>query len=118
MISQSTTSSQRAFALFLGLVGVAAFSLTLPVTRLAVVELNPTFIASGRAIVAALLAAIALLATQSAIPRGRQWWQLLGTAAGCVIGFPLLATWAMAYVPAAHGAVITGLLPLVTALFA
>lgn len=36
---------------------------------------------------------------------------------GVVIGFPLLATWAMTTVPAAHGAVIVGLLPLSTALF-
>lgn len=117
MSPQSTASSQRAISLILGLIGVAAFSLTLPVTRVAVNELDPTFIASGRAIVAAMLAAIALLVTRSVIPQGRQWIKLLGTASGVVVGFPLLATWAMLYVPAAHGAVITGLLPLVTALF-
>jgi drug/metabolite transporter (DMT)-like permease len=100
------------------LLGVASFSLTLPVTRIAVTEMDPTFIASGRAIVAAALAAFALLVTRSDVPAGRQWLRLLTVACGVVVGFPLLATWAMLYVPAAHGAVITGLLPLVTALFA
>ncbi|WP_124946579.1 DMT family transporter [Sulfurirhabdus autotrophica] len=40
-----------------------------------------------------------------------------GTAIGVVIGFPFLSTWAMKTIPAAHGAVVVGLLPLVTALF-
>ena len=46
-----------------------------------------------------------------------QWLRLGGIAIGVVIGFPLLSTWAMTYVPAAHGAVVVGLLPLSTALF-
>jgi drug/metabolite transporter (DMT)-like permease len=104
-------------ALFLGLLGVASFSLTLPVTRVAVRELDPTFIASGRAVVAAALAAIALMLARSRVPRGWQWPRLLATASGVVIGFPLFATWAMKYVPSSHGAVVVGLAPLVTALF-
>jgi drug/metabolite transporter (DMT)-like permease len=36
-------------------------------------------------------------------------------AAGVVVGFPLFSAWAMRYVPAAHGAVVVGLLPLATA---
>src|SRR5690606_39505429 len=39
-------------------------------------------------------------------------------AAGIVVGWPLASTLAMATVPAAHGAVFNGLLPLTTAAFA
>lgn len=101
----------------LGLLGVAGFSLTLPATRLAVVELDPTFVGLGRAIIAAIIAGIALAISRSPRPVGRQWLRLGGTAVGVVIGFPLLSAWAMTTVPASHGAVVVGLVPLSTALF-
>lgn len=99
------------------MLGVIGFSLTLPATRLAVVELDPTFVGLGRAVVAAFIAGVALLAVRAPLPVGGQWLRLAGTALGVVIGFPLLSAWAMKTVPAAHGAVFVGLLPLVTALF-
>ena len=100
-----------------GTLGVVGFSLTLPATRLAVTDLDPTFVGLGRAIIAALIAGIALVMFHAPRPAGRQWLRLAGTALGVVIGFPLLSTWAMTTVPAAHGAVVVGLLPLSTALF-
>jgi drug/metabolite transporter (DMT)-like permease len=100
-----------------GMLGVVGFSLTLPATRLAVVELDPTFVGLGRAIIAAIMAGFALAITRAPRPIGMQWLRLAGTAFGVVIGFPLLSTWAMTTVPAAHGAVVVGLLPLSTAFF-
>ena len=41
--------------LFLGFLGVLAFSFTLPATRVAVEELDPTFVGIGREAVAAAL---------------------------------------------------------------
>jgi drug/metabolite transporter (DMT)-like permease len=104
-------------SLFFGMLGVLGFSLTLPATRLAVVDLDPTFVGLGRAIIAAGLAAIILWIAKAPKPVGRQWLRLGATALGVVVGFPLLSTWAMKSVPAAHGAVIVGLIPLSTALF-
>lgn len=109
--------SVRSKSTILGTLGVAGFSLTLPATRLAVTELDPTFVGLGRAIIAALIAGIALVIFRSPRPVGMQWLRLGGTAIGVVIGFPLLSTWAMTTVPAAHGAVVVGLMPLSTALF-
>jgi drug/metabolite transporter (DMT)-like permease len=100
-----------------GTLGVVGFSLTLPATRMAVSELDPTFVGLGRAIIAAVIAGIALIIVRAQRPVGRQWFRLCATAFGIVIGFPLLSTWAMTMVPAAHGAVVVGLLPLSTALF-
>jgi drug/metabolite transporter (DMT)-like permease len=101
--------------LLLGLVGVAAFSVTLPATRIAVVALDPVFVGLGRAVVAALLAVVVLAVTRSPLPRASQWPRLALVAAGVVLGFPLLTAWAMRHVPASHGAVVVGLLPLATA---
>jgi drug/metabolite transporter (DMT)-like permease len=104
-------------SLVFGMLGILGFSLTLPATRLAVVDLDPTFVGLGRAVVAAGFATIGLIAGRSPLPNRRQWMRLGATALGVVIGFPLLSTMAMKTVPATHGAVIVGLIPLVTALF-
>lgn len=101
-----------------GLLGVFSFSLTLPATRVAVAELDPTFVGLGRAIVAAILAAIALRVTRQPLPTRSQWRDLAIVAFGVILGFPLLSAWAMRQLPAAHGAVVIGLIPLATAIAA
>jgi len=102
--------------LILGLVAVALFSLTLPATRAAVTFFSPWFVASGRAVVAGLLALGIIMLFRSPLPNQRQWGQLAIIALGVVFGFPFFTTWAMQHVPAAHGAVVLALLPLATAL--
>ena len=97
------TLSIHSKSIIFGLLGVIGFSLTLPATRMAVAELDPTFVGLGRAIIAAAIAGLALAVTSSRKPVGKQWFRLGGTAMGVVIGFPLLSTWAMTTVPAAHG---------------
>lgn len=108
--------------MWLGFIGVAIFSQTLPFTRMAVAELDPIFVALARAVLAAGLA-LGLLALRGALaparrPRGRQWARLAVTALGVVVGFPLFSSLAMREVPAGHGAIVIGLLPLATAVFA
>ncbi|KRB76985.1 hypothetical protein ASE01_09470 [Nocardioides sp. Root190] len=101
-----------------GLVGVTAFSFTLPLTRIALEGLSPLFIGAGRAVVAGLLAAVVLAVTRQAVPDPRQWARLLVVAGGVVIGFPLLTSYALTEVPASHGAVVIALLPAATAVIA
>jgi drug/metabolite transporter (DMT)-like permease len=103
-------------SLLYGFLGITIFSITLPATRLAVAHLTPTFVGLGRAVVAAALALILLLLTRQPIPPRRTWPQFALVVAGVIIGFPLLSAIAMQDAPASHGAVITGLLPLATAL--
>ena len=106
--------------LWLGLVGVVIFALTLPMTRLAVgtpgdPQMSGVFIALGRAVVAAALSATFLVATRAPWPRRDQWLPLALTSAGVVFGFPLFTSIAMRYVEAVHASVIVGVLPLATA---
>ncbi|WP_296950042.1 DMT family transporter [uncultured Massilia sp.] len=104
--------------LLLGLAGVALFSLTLPMTRMAVAGLDPLFVTFGRALGAAVLAAAWLAWRRAPLPGRAALRPLALVALGCVVGFPLLTSLALRSLPAAHGAVLTGLLPLCTALYA
>lgn len=98
--------------------GIAGFSLTLPMTRLALKVFDPIVLTLGRALIAAVLSAMVLLMARQKIPPMRLWWRFALVAAGVVYGFPLLSSLAMQHVPASHGAAITGLLPLVSTVIA
>ncbi|WP_229509132.1 DMT family transporter [Massilia sp. CCM 8734] len=108
--------SDESAGMLLGLAGVALFSLTLPFTRMAVAGLEPVFVALGRALVAALLAAIWLAWKRAPLPPRSALWPLAMVSLGCVIGFPWLTSIALRSLPASHGAVLVGILPLATAL--
>lgn len=103
-----------------GFVGVLAFSLTVPLTRVAVDDgaMSPVFAGAARTVVAAVLAAVTLLATRARLPKGSQWWRIAVVAAGIVVAFPLLTSFALRSAPASHGAVVIALLPAATAVAA
>jgi drug/metabolite transporter (DMT)-like permease len=105
----------RTSGLALGFLGVAAFSVTLPATRIAVAELDPVFVGLGRAVVAAVFAGAALAFTGQRLPTRGELRRLALAALGVVFGFPLFSALAMRSVPATHGAILIGLLPLATA---
>jgi drug/metabolite transporter (DMT)-like permease len=111
-------TSRRGYAL--GLLGVAIFALTLPMTRLATgtpeaPQLGGLYIATGRAVVAAALSALFLLAVRAPRPTRAQWQTLAWVALGVVFGFPICTSIAMRHVEAVHASVIVGVLPLATA---
>lgn len=109
--------------LWLGVLGVAVFALTLPMTRLATgtadaPQLSPWFVTFGRAVLAGLLS-IAFLALSGARLPSPQERRLLALAVvGNALGFPLLLGFALRQVSAGHAAVIMALLPLATAALA
>ncbi len=99
----------------LGFIGVAIFSVTLPATRIAVTGgLDVVTVGLGRAVVAAAVAAVILAVRRQPLPDRRHWGRLVVVALGVVLGFPLFMTISMQTVPAAHGGVVMGVLPLVT----
>ena len=118
----NTPSSHRdrTLGLWLGVLGVAIFAVTLPATRLATgtseqPQLSPWFVTVGRAALAGLLSAVFLLATRSPRPQPQQWRHLGWAVLGNALGYPLLLAFALRSVTASHAAVVTALLPLVTA---
>ena len=100
-----------------GFIGVLLFSGSLPATRVAVHDLNPLFLTTARASIAALLALAVLLITNEERPSRKQLFPLTIVALGAVVGFPLLSALALRYITSAHSIVFLGLLPLVTASF-
>lgn len=117
--------SQVRAGLVLGTLGVVLFSLTLPVTRLAIVlgDLSPLAVTLIRLDVAIVLSVLLLLMARARLPALSMLPDLLAVAAGAVIGFPLLMAYALALIPAdqspaSHAIVVSGLLPLVTAVAA
>ena len=137
MNSAQPSSQNVKTGLWLGLLGVTFFAATLPMTKLAVgtaadPQLTPWFITFGRAAVAGVLSILYLHRQYSRrlepdfasknivwkLPNIAEWGLLGFTACGVVVGFPLFMSLALQYVPSTHGAVVTGLLPLTTAVIA
>lgn len=100
-----------------GLLGVIIFSGSLPATRLAVADFSPMFLTSVRAVIAASLGAVLLVALRPARPARGDLFPLVIVAVGVVVGFPLLTALALQRITAAHSIVFIGLLPLATASF-
>jgi drug/metabolite transporter (DMT)-like permease len=109
--------------LALGLLGVVIFAMTLPMTRLAVgdaadPQLPPGFVTAGRAALAGLCSIAYLLAVRAPRPAAKHLPSLAVCALGTVVGFPLFLALALRQVDAMHAAVVTGVLPLGTAVVA
>ena len=102
----------------LGFLGVLAFSLSLPANKLAVEGIDPFAITVLRAAAAGVLAAGYLLAVRARLPRLRDIRSLGLSALGVVVGFPLFSSLALMTSETGHSAVIIGLLPALTAVFA
>ncbi|MBU6265287.1 MAG: DMT family transporter [Actinomycetales bacterium] len=115
--SNKSVSTGRYAGVLWGLLGILIFSFTLPFTRIAVATINPLFLTTGRAALAALFALIVFAVVRPQRPNKNQVIRLIVVAAGVVIGFPLFTSLALQSVPSAHGTVVIALLPAVTALF-
>jgi drug/metabolite transporter (DMT)-like permease len=100
-----------------GFIGVLIFSGSLPATRVAVREFDPTFLTSARAAIAGLLGLALLLLFRQKRPERGDLLSLVIVALGVVVGFPLLTALALKHVTTAHSIIFVGLLPLATATF-
>jgi drug/metabolite transporter (DMT)-like permease len=109
------TTPRERFGLTLGVAGVCLFAGTLPATRLTVASIDPLFLSAVRAAIAGCAGVICLLALRRPLPPRKLWDKLLVAALCTIVGFPVLMALAMVTVPAAHGGVVLGILPLVTA---
>jgi drug/metabolite transporter (DMT)-like permease len=101
----------------IGFVGIVIFGATLPATRIALEGFSPAFITFSRAAIAASVAAMTLLVLGKRFPR-QHAKSLCIAGILLVYGFPGFSSVAMQTVPASHGGVVLGVLPLMTATFA
>lgn len=100
--------------LFWSFVGVLIFSLTLPVTKIAITQFEPTQLVVWRGLFASLLAGTILLIYRPNFPSKTQWRDLSFCAIGTVFGFPAFLALGLQSVPSSHSAIVVGLLPLTT----
>ena len=100
--------------MLIGFIGILIFSLTLPISKIAVVSFSPYFIAFGRASLAGLVALAYLSYQQVPLPSKTDLAKLAVIAMGVVFGFPIFTTVAMKEGSSSHGAVILGMMPLAT----
>jgi drug/metabolite transporter (DMT)-like permease len=106
--------NQESKGMLIGFIGILIFSLTLPVSKIAVLSFDPYFIAFGRACLAGLFALGYLAYKQASLPSKTDLAKFVVIALGVVFGFPIFTTVAMKEGSSSHGAVILGMMPLAT----
>ncbi|GAA2803601.1 DMT family transporter [Kitasatospora paracochleata] len=99
----------------LAALAVLGFSFSFPATVWALDGFGPWTATGLRGVLAAVIAGTCLAVRRVPLPRRADLPGLLVVAAGCVVGFPLLTTFALQSSSTAHSAVVIGLLPLATA---
>lgn len=109
------TPSREQFGIAFGIAGVLLFGGTLPATRLAVVAFDPLFLSAARAAIAGCAGMGLLLVLRRPIPPRASWLEFALAGVCTIIGFPVFMALAMAHVPASHGGVVLGIIPLATA---
>ena len=109
------THSRENLGIALGIAGVVLFGGTLPATRLAVTSFDPLLLTAVRASIAGCAGLAVVLALRRPLPARKLWPHLVIASLCTIVGFPVLMALAMAHVPAAHGGVVLGIMPLTTA---
>lgn len=104
--------------IWLGLVGVIIFSMTLPATKIAVPAFGAIPISFYRATIAGIAALIYVLTTKIELPRKEDFLTLGIIATLISFVFPICIALAMQDLPSSHGGIVLGISPLLTALFA
>lgn len=115
MAPRDAPASTHLFGLVMAGAGVLAFSLTFPATQLAMDSFDAWTVGIGRAVVAAALAGICLLVFRARLPRREHLVPVVMVGLGVVAGYPIFTALALEHVSSSHAAVVTGLLPLATA---
>ena len=102
---------------WLGLMGVALFSLTLPLTKIALDGFDPVFIGSGRSALAGVIALIYILVQKIQFPDFSDLKAFILMMPGIGFIYPIFTALALSNQLPSHGGVILGILPLATACF-
>jgi drug/metabolite transporter (DMT)-like permease len=84
------------------------------VARLTVIAIDSLFLTAARAAIAGIAGISVLLVLRRPIPPISLWREILLAGVCTIVGFPLFTALAMVSVPAAHGGIVLGILPLAT----
>jgi len=103
--------------LLLGLVGVFLFSLTLPLTKIALDGFNPIFIGSARTALAGIIAIVFIFTKKVPYPKSIKFKEFLFMIPGIGFIYPIFTALALSNKLPSHAGVILGILPLATAYF-
>ncbi|HEY1473270.1 MAG TPA: DMT family transporter [Pseudolabrys sp.] len=109
-----TSTSPEKLGLALGFAGVLLFGGTLPATRIAIATLDPLFLSAARAGIAGCCGLLLLLVLRRPWPTHRLWREFALAGLCTIVGFPVFMALAMTQVPASHGGVVLGIVPLAT----
>ena len=104
--------------IWLGLVGVVIFSMTLPATKIAVPDFGAIPLSFYRATLAGITALIYVLAKKISLPQKSDLPTLGMISILISFVFPISIAIAMQDLPSSHGGIVLGISPLLTALFA
>ena len=113
-----TTSNREKLGILLGVAAACGFSSTVPMTRLGVTWLEPLFLTAARASIAGFVALVVLLISRRKLPPRDTWGTFVLTGFCVLVGYPVLLALGLRYVPASHGGVVLGILPLAVAVLA
>jgi drug/metabolite transporter (DMT)-like permease len=109
-------NNQTIKGMLIGLIAIVAFSLTVPVTKIALQSFSPYFAAVERVFFAGVLSAIILFFKRTKFPDSSTLKLLVITALGSSFGFPLFTSIALSQTDSAHAGVVFTIIPLFTAI--
>ena len=113
-----TFQFQQTGAMLQGLLAVVLFSLTVPMTKLAMEAFSAEFIAASRGFIAGALCLLVVAWHGWAFPSFKECLWLLLSGLGVVVAFPYLLSLTLSSVSAANMGIILAGLPLATSLMA
>jgi drug/metabolite transporter (DMT)-like permease len=113
-----TPSNRENLGILLGVAAACGFSSTVPMTRLAVGWLDPLFLTAARASIAGFVALAVLVFLRRKLPPRDTWGIFVLTGFCVLVGYPVLLALGLRTVPASHGGVVLGILPLAVAALA
>lgn len=105
-------------AILQGFVAMVLFSLTVPMTKLALLQFSPEFITASRGLGAGVLAMLVVNWHRWPLPSKKECGWLLLSGAAVIIGYPYLLAKTMTSISAANMGIILAGLPLATAVAA
>lgn len=101
--------------LMLGFFAVALFSLTMPMTKMALESFHPYVTGLARTSIAGVLGAIYLITTKKWHLYRPHWKDFSLVMAGVAFGFPICTSMALSTTTAAHAGIVLAIMPLITA---